>query len=145
MSSDEHIDIISRERIESIKEEINYLSCRIDEYSKGAMKKALGDIQTATNLSQLKEIVDHLNKVVLTGNGGYKSLRSNVDFLNERVDKLKIDVKELENKINGIKRDDSSIRVAALNSNDNNWKTTALLIGTILTSVTALIIALIQR
>lgn len=108
----DHVDIIARERIDNIKENIEYLECKMDEFSKGAMEKMAGDVQMASKVNQISDLVNQLDKVLVRGNGNSRSVKSVVESLQKDNDDLKIsvdhlrsDVSSLLSEIRDIKRD----------------------------------------
>lgn len=144
--SNDSIDHISRERIESIKESITRINCALDDYASGAMEKSAGDVQMAEKVSHVQESLRKIEKIIM-GDEASIGMKSKVDIvldhtnsMRQEIDGLRKELSSLSSSIDGVKNN-SAMQIAIINSKSINWKTTAALIGTGITSLAALVVS----
>lgn len=131
---DDHIDNISRERIDSIREEIKCIQCDLASISDGLKNKAIGDVQIATKLDAVNDRVSRLEEIIIFGNNP----------VTISISEIKTSITEINRKLEMISKESSDMKVAGINRQASNWKAIVMLIGSIIASLSALAVALVK-
>lgn len=131
---DDNIDNISRERINSIREEIKCIQCDLASISDGLKNKAIGDVQIATKLDAVNDRVSRLEEIILFGSSP----------VTISISEIKTSITEINRKLEMISKESSDMKVAGINRQASNWKAIVMLIGSIIASLSALAVALIK-
>jgi hypothetical protein len=131
---DDHIDNISRERIDSIREEIKCIQCDLASISDGLKNKAIGDVQIATKLDAVNDRVFRLEEIIIFGNNP----------VTISISEIKTSITEINRKLEMISKESSDMKVAGINRQASNWKAIVMLIGSIIASLSALAVALVK-
>jgi conjugal transfer/entry exclusion protein len=128
--------------MDALREDVREINQRLDRFAQGMLEKMKGDTQLAAQVGLNKELLSSLDEVVVRGTTGSSSIKSEVENLRKEVDHLSEVHGELKQTVDGIRREDAALQVARITSQSANWKATAVLIGTFLTALAGLIIAI---
>lgn len=137
------VDLVARERIDSLKEEIRQMNHRVNHLAEGAIEKIRGDAKLVTRVEQLQSLVDALDEILIRGGIHTPSLKSQMDNLRVEIESLKKDLIELRENLKKSEEARSSVEVAKIESRSLNWKATATLIAAVVTSLVALLTSIL--
>jgi chromosome segregation ATPase len=146
------VDVIARERVQQLRDDVHNIHRKLDDHADAEREKLKGDIQLATKFEGLRALVETLDALLVRGNGGNApSIKSVVETTQQRTTSIKQEVADLRKKISDLektvedqKQREASIRVAEVAAKSDNWKTTAILVGTVITSIVSLAVALLK-
>lgn len=165
-SQPQFTDLIAREKIDGIRERIQSMEQKLNEYTKAFSEKMKGDIQLASKIEHVEKLVTELEFILIRGNDNTKPVKSLVERITYCMEEAKlkhsedvIDIREhitglkkkndelvadLEKQVSAIRQDNVQLRVAELEAKSRNLKLFLLMISTIVTSVVAFVAALIK-
>lgn len=136
-------------RLDGYDRELQRVSQRLDKYSSGELEKLKASSELATRFEQLQLLVGYLDDLLVRGNANNPSMKSVVEALSNDVAEVKEGVKEVRTTLTELKKElekkaqaEATIHAAELSHRSQNWKTTAILIASLVGSITALLVAI---
>ena len=141
------------EKYNRLQKDYNVLDKRINDIANGIVQKMEGDIRLAKQVELIDDLLKGLDQLVARGTAETPSLKSRVEYIFDEMGDLERQLEALSKTVseqsiefvNLIKKAsaDSNAQIQlSMDAKTTNWKTTAALIGTLITSLTAFFIAM---
>jgi len=125
-------------RLDGFERELERISGRLDQYASGEVKKIQGAAELAARVDQVHLLVGYLDNLLVRGDANNPSMKSVVEALRTDLSEVKEAFRDVKTKLEKQAQIDASVRVAEIASRSQNWKTTAVMVASIIASLTAL-------
>lgn len=131
------VDLIARERVEALKQELRQVSARVDSLAMGAIEKVKGDTKLATKVEQLQGIIESLDQIVVRGLGDHPSLRAQVASVRSQISDIREDLESVRKGIQKEQQKDTDLQVAKMNTVTKKWVAILTFIASVITAAVA--------
>jgi len=127
----------------ALGEDVRGINQRLDKFASGMLEKMKGDTQLAARVDHHHELLLFLDEVLIRGTSNSSSIKAVVENLRQEVGQLSDFYRQLDSFVSDLKRERVAIDVARIHATSSNWKTIAILLGTFLTALASLFVALL--